>query len=126
MTEPLVQQSQLTGNVRLHLTVRPSVATATIVAHLFDVDPGRAKGKIITSAPFTLLNDREGEARAIDIQLQPADYRIAAGHQLALVIDTRNRLFGDATVDGSQVEFASPDGAASYLELPLADLPDAE
>ncbi len=100
--------------------------TATIVAHLFDVDPGRAKGKIITGAPYTLLNDREGEARAIDIQLQPADYRIAAGHQLALVIDTRDRLFGDATVDGSQVEFASPNGAASYLELPLADLPDAE
>ncbi|WP_261576430.1 CocE/NonD family hydrolase [Frankia gtarii] len=126
VTEPLVQSSQLTGNVRLHLTVRPSAATATIVTHLFDVDPGRAKGKIITSAPYTLLNEREGEARAIDVQLQPADYRIAAGHQLALVIDTKDRLFADATVDGGQVEIASPDGAASYLELPLADLPDAE
>jgi predicted acyl esterase len=126
VTEPLAGPSQLTGNVRLRITVRPSAATATLVTHLFDVAPGSGKAKIITSAPFTLLNEREGEARTIDVQLQPADYRIPAGHQLALVIDTRDRFFADATVPGSQLEISSPDGTASYLELPLADITSTE
>jgi putative CocE/NonD family hydrolase len=126
VTDPLAGPSQLTGNVRLRLTVRPSAPTATLVTHLFDLAPGSGKAKIITSAPFTLLNDREGEARTIDIQLQPADYRIPAGNQVALVIDTKDRFFADASVSGSQIEISSPEGVASYLELPLTDLTPTE
>ncbi|MCK9896189.1 CocE/NonD family hydrolase [Frankia sp. AgB32] len=122
VTEPLAAQSQLTGNIRLRITARPSAATATLVAHLFDISPGTGKAKIITNAPFTLLNDREGETRTVEIQLQPADYRIPASHQIALVIDTKDDFFADATVPGTQIEISSPEGSASYLELPLADM----
>jgi putative CocE/NonD family hydrolase len=127
LTEPLAQESQLTGDVRLRITVRPSAATATLVTHLFDVAPGSGRAKIITSAPFTILNEREGQARTIDVRLQPADYRIPAGHQIALVIDTIDRFFSpDATIAGSRIEISSPEGAAASLELPLSDVTNPE
>ncbi|WP_313949981.1 CocE/NonD family hydrolase C-terminal non-catalytic domain-containing protein, partial [Frankia casuarinae] len=79
--------------------------------------------KIITSAPFTLLNDREGETQTIDIHLQPADYRITPGHQIQLVVDTKDRFFGDATVTNSKIEISSTDGSSSYLNIPLDEIP---
>ncbi|KDA44584.1 CocE/NonD family hydrolase [Frankia sp. B2] len=122
-TEPLNAPSQITGTVSAHLTVTPSAKSATLVAHLFDVDPGTGKAKIITSAPFTLLNDREGETQTIDIHLQPADYRITPGHQIQLVVDTKDRFFGDATVTNSKIEISSTDGSSSYLNIPLDEIP---
>ncbi|WP_329103034.1 CocE/NonD family hydrolase [Micromonospora sp. NBC_01699] len=118
---PLVKRQRIVGTTRLRFTVTPSAESATLVVHLFDLNPGNGRALIITSAPFTFLNDGAGRTRTVDVQLQPAHYVIGAGHQLQLVIDSKDLLFGDATVDGSTVEISSPDGDESCLDIPIGD-----
>jgi predicted acyl esterase len=117
-TQPFTTAQQITGSLALHLVVTPSAPTATLVAYLFDLDPGTGIARIITSAPYTLLDEGPNRTRTIDIPLQPADYRVAAGHRLQLVVDTKDRFFTDVSVAGTKIKIATSSGGA-YLQVPI-------
>ncbi|WP_211349152.1 alpha/beta fold hydrolase [Micromonospora pisi] len=119
---PLARHQRIIGSTRLRFTVTPSAESVTLVAHLFDLNPANGRALIITSAPYTFLNDVPGETRTVEVELQPAHYVILAGHQLQLVVDSKDILFADATVDGSTIEISSPDGEESYLDIPIGDV----
>jgi len=117
-TPPFTTAQQITGSLSLHVVVTPAAPTATLVAYLFDLDPGTGTARIITSAPYTVRNAGPNQTRSIDIQLQPADYRVAAGHRLQLVVDTRDDFFTGASVAGTKIQISTAN-AGSYLQIPI-------
>lgn len=106
------------GIPRLHLTVRSTAPTTTLVAYLFDVDTDDS-ARIITHEPYTLPDLAPGQDRSIEWQLQAASYDIASGHRLMLVIGSEDALYSNANVDGSTTTISSVLGNASRLEVPL-------
>ncbi|MEU3465470.1 alpha/beta fold hydrolase [Streptomyces sp. NPDC006733] len=109
---------RIRGIPRLHLTVRSSASSATLVAYLFHIDPDDT-ARIITHEPYTLDALTPGQDTAINWPLQAAAYDLPAGHRLALVVNSTDQLYSHATVEGSTTSISSPDGDPSYLELPL-------
>ncbi|MEU2658845.1 CocE/NonD family hydrolase C-terminal non-catalytic domain-containing protein [Streptomyces sp. NPDC007325] len=123
-TEPLAAADggpvgrRVRGVPRLRLTVRSTVTSACLIAHLFDVaEDGTAR--IITHEPLNAYDLTADQDTTVAWSLQAAAYDIPAGHRLMLVIDSKDPLYGDASVTWTQTEVGSPPGAASYLELPL-------
>lgn len=108
---------QITGPLTLHLTVTPASKSALIVAYLFDLDPKTGIARIITSAPYTLGD--AGASQAIDIALHPADYRIEAGHQIQLVVDSMDAMFFDSYKGQPSKITVSTASGGSYLNLPI-------
>ncbi|GAA1223079.1 CocE/NonD family hydrolase [Kitasatospora nipponensis] len=119
-TAPLEQPMRVQGDLELRVTVKPRAMDATIVAYLLDRDPATGKAAIITNAPYTLTNQQAGQATTVTFSLQPAHYVLARGRQLQLVIDTHDQFFADANSTPTTIEFSSPQGAESYLDIPLA------
>lgn len=110
---------QITGPLPLHLTVTPADKGSLLVAHLFDLDPKTGIARIITSAPYTLA---KAGPQIIDIALHPADYRVAAGHQLQLVVDSKDPMFDPILIPRagkpSKIGISTANGD-SYLDLPI-------
>lgn len=119
-TPPFTTEQRITGSLTLHVTVTPSASTATLVAHLFELDPKTGQARIITSAPFTLTSVEPNQTRPVIIPLQPTDYRVRPGHQLQLVVDTKDPLYTDRSVPGTKIQISTRDGG-SYLELPIRE-----
>ncbi|MFB7513552.1 CocE/NonD family hydrolase [Streptomyces sp. NPDC056144] len=117
--EPLTETAKVRGIPRLRLTFQPSAAKATFVAYLFDA-AADGNASIVTHAPFTVRGAAPGEPVVADIALQAAGYDVPAGHRLILVVDTQDPFYGDANEAGGKLTFSSPEGAPSYLDLPLA------
>lgn len=117
-TQPFATAQQITGSLTLHVVVTPAAPTATLVAYLFDLDPATGMARIITNAPYTLRNTAPNQTRTIDIPLQPADYRVAAGHRVQLVVDTRDPFFTDLSVAGTKIQIATSSGGC-YLQIPI-------
>jgi predicted acyl esterase len=99
------------GIPRVHLTVRPSAATGTVVAYLYDVDL-LGTGRLITHAPYTWLS---GGTQAIDLALPATAWNVPAGHRLALVLDTEDPLYFDANPSGSGITVTG----SSWVDIPL-------
>ncbi|MCZ0982705.1 hypothetical protein O1L60_37685 [Streptomyces diastatochromogenes] len=106
------------GVPRLRLTVRSTAASASLVAHLFDVAEDDT-ARIITHEPLNVYGLTPEEDRTVTWRLQAAAYDIPAGHRLMLVVDSKDPLYGDASVTWTQTVVTSPEGAPSFLELPL-------
>lgn len=87
-----------------------------MVAHLFDLDPKTGIARIITSAPYKLGN--AGTTQIIDIALHPTDYRVEAGHQLQLIVDSKDPMFFDVYDKPSKITISTVNGG-SYLDLPI-------
>jgi predicted acyl esterase len=119
---PLTDPMRVQGELELRVTVKPQAAEATIVAYLLDCDPKTGSAKIITSAPYTLVNAKAGEARTVSFPLQPAHYVLDKGRQLQLIIDSHDKFFADANEVGKSIEISSPQGSESYLDIPLHPL----
>lgn len=106
------------GVPRLRLSVRSTVTTACLVAHLFDVaEDGTAR--IVTHEPLNAYDLTPDRDTTVTWRLQAAAYDVPAGHRLMLVVDSKDPLYGDASVTWTQTEIGSPPEAASFLELPL-------
>ncbi|MFF8375521.1 alpha/beta fold hydrolase [Streptomyces sp. NPDC015661] len=106
------------GIPRLRLTVRSTAASACLIAHLFDVaEDGTAR--IITHEPLNVYGLTPDQDRTVTWRLQAAAYDIAAGHRLMLVVDSKDPLYGDASVTWTQTVISSPEGAPAFLEVPL-------
>lgn len=123
-TEPLAGDAdgqvarRVRGVPRVHLTVRSSADAATLVAYLFDVAPD-ATARIVTHEPYTLTGLTPDQDVTVGWELQAAGYDLPAGHRLALVVNSRDRLYSSASVEGSTTTISSPDADPSYLDLPL-------
>ncbi|MFD9030697.1 CocE/NonD family hydrolase C-terminal non-catalytic domain-containing protein [Streptomyces sp. NPDC059567] len=117
-TEPLTEGRRVRGIPRLRLTARSTARSASLFAHLFDVAPDDT-ARIITHEPFNLYGLTPDQETAVEWPLQAAAYDIAAGHRLMLVIDSKDPLYGDASVAWTQTVIGSPEGDPSILDLPL-------
>ncbi|MFF0428232.1 CocE/NonD family hydrolase [Streptomyces sp. NPDC004520] len=109
---------RIRGVPKLRLTVRSTAASASLVAHLFDVAEDDT-ARIVTHEPLNVYGLTPEEDRTVTWRLQAAAYDIAAGHRLMLVVDSKDPLYGDASVTWTQTVVTSPEGAPAFLELPL-------
>jgi predicted acyl esterase len=96
-----------------HLRLRARQQSAgTVVAYLYDVD-ALGTGRLVTHAPRTWTG--AGDAVDLDLDLPATSYDVAAGHRLALVVDTVDPLYADAGRLGAPLTFAGP----SWLDIPV-------
>ncbi|MFE2247911.1 CocE/NonD family hydrolase [Streptomyces lavendulae] len=121
---PLERPRRVQGDLEVRVTLTPQQANAMIVAYLMDCDPATGKAAIITHAPYTLTDAEPGRATTVTFALQPAHYALAAGRRLQLVIDTHDPFFAPAntTTQVSTIDIGSPQGAESYIDIPLGTL----
>lgn len=117
-TEPFAEPRRVRGVPTLRLTARSTATSASLFAHLFDVAEDDT-ARIITHEPFNLHGLTPDQETAVEWELQAAAYDIPAGHRLMLVIDSKDPLYGDASVAWTQTVVSSPVGDPAHLELPL-------
>ncbi|MGE7437295.1 CocE/NonD family hydrolase [Kitasatospora sp. NPDC001175] len=117
-SEPYSEVQRIRGAARLHTTVTASAPEGTAFAYLYDVD-ALGIGKLISHAPQSWSGQQPGRAFALDVQLFATAYDLPAGHRLALVLDTKDPLYGGHTPLGSSVSFDSSATDPTELALPL-------
>lgn len=105
------------GTPRLHLTLSPSAGSVTVFGYLYDVDAG-GLARLITHEPRT-LNVPPGAATSVDLRLQTIDWRVPAGHRLAVVLDTVDPRYRSVSRIGTSLAISSPATNPSYLDLPM-------
>ncbi|WP_306330065.1 CocE/NonD family hydrolase [Streptomyces venezuelae] len=124
-TEPLVSPDgeaapgrRVRGIPRLRLTVRSTATSASLYAHLLDVAEDDT-ARIISHEPLNVYGLTPDQDTTVSWNLQAAAYDIPSGHRLMLVVDSKDPLYGDASVTWTQTVLSSPEGEPSFLELPL-------
>ncbi|MFI9048432.1 CocE/NonD family hydrolase [Streptomyces sp. NPDC053427] len=115
---PTAAAQHLRGAARLHTQVTASAARGTVIAYLYDVN-ALGVGKLISHGPQSWSGKQPGRAFPLDVSLFAAAYDLPAGHRLALVVDTKDPLYGGSTPRGSGVAFGSTSADPSALVLPL-------
>ncbi|MEV0029780.1 CocE/NonD family hydrolase [Nocardia sp. NPDC050793] len=118
-TEPFSEPRRIAGAPEVQVTVTPSGKTVTIIAYLFDHNPFTGQMRIITHAAVTVQNREVGHPTPVNVRLQATDYRIPARHKLTMIIDTKDHLYGDETIDGSTVTLSAEHGPA-YVDVPIS------
>ncbi|MDV9192381.1 CocE/NonD family hydrolase C-terminal non-catalytic domain-containing protein [Streptomyces sp. SR27] len=106
------------GIPRLRLTVRSTATSASLYAHLLDVAEDDT-ARIISHEPLNVYGLTPDQDTTVTWRLQAAAYDIPSGHRLMLVVDSKDPLYGDASVTWTQTVVGSPAGEPSFLELPL-------
>lgn len=109
---------RLRGEPHMHLRVTCSAASTTVIAYLYDVAPDGV-GTLLSWQPDTLLHVAPSVAQDVDITLGPVVHDVPTGHHVALVVDTVDPLYRDATRPGSTVAFSATAADESYVDLPL-------
>ncbi|WP_405008183.1 hypothetical protein OHV13_32505 [Kitasatospora purpeofusca] len=118
-TEALAGGRRIRGSAGIRLAVSVEAGdAATLVAYLFDVAPD-GSARIITHEPFTATGLTAGTERTLDWKLQPAAYDLPDGHRLALVVNSRDKLYAFTGVPDSTTTITSPAQGEAVLELPL-------
>ena len=107
------------GSPKAHLTVKPSAASASLFAYLYDVD-ALGVGSLISHKPYTLRGATPGKAVPLDVRLEATSWEVPAGHHLVLVVDTVDPRYLGRSVLGSTVTFSSPAGDPSWISVPVA------
>lgn len=115
---PYAAAQQIRGSAKLHTTVTASASEGTVFGYLYDVN-ALGVGKLISHAPQSWSGRQPGQAFPLDVSLFATAYDLPAGHRLALVLDTKDPLYGGRTPLGSRVSFSSPADDPSELTLPL-------
>jgi putative CocE/NonD family hydrolase len=113
------QKTVVNGTPKLHVTVKPSAASTSLFAYLYDVD-ALGVGSLITHKPYTLRGATPGKAVAIDVQLEATSWEVPAGHHLVLIVDTVDPRYLGRSVVGSTVTFSSPAGDPAWFTVPVA------
>lgn len=124
-TEPLISPDgdeatarRVRGIPRVRLTVRSTATSASLYAHLLDVAEDDT-ARIISHEPLNVYGLTPEQDTTVTWKLQAAAYDIASGHRLMLVVDSKDPLYGDASVTWTQTVVGSPEDEPSFLELPL-------
>ncbi|MFG3227720.1 CocE/NonD family hydrolase [Kitasatospora sp. NPDC048194] len=107
-SEPYGQGLRVRGAARVHTTVTSSAPQGTAIAYLYDVD-ALGVGRLVTHAPQSWTGRPAGQPFPLDVTLFPTAYDLPAGHRLALVLGTRDDLYGAETPPGSTVTFGPAD-----------------
>ncbi|MEV6270622.1 CocE/NonD family hydrolase [Kribbella sp. NPDC051936] len=107
------------GSPKAHLTVKPSAASTSLFAYLYDVD-ALGVGSLISHKPYTLRGATPGKAVPLDVRLEATSWEVPAGHHLVLVVDTVDPRYLGRSVLGSTVTFSSPAGDPSWISIPVA------
>ncbi|MFG1905112.1 CocE/NonD family hydrolase [Kribbella sp. NPDC048928] len=113
------QKTVVNGAPKLHVTVKPSAASTSLFAYLYDVD-ALGVGSLITHKPYTLRGATPGRAVPIDVQLEATSWEVPAGHHLVLIVDTVDPRYLGRSVVGSTVTFSSPAGDPAWVSVPVA------
>jgi putative CocE/NonD family hydrolase len=114
---PYSDVQRIRGTVRFHTTVTSSAPKGTVFAYLYDVN-ALGVGKLISHAPQS-WSAPAGQAVPLDLSLFATAYDLPAGHRLALVLDTKDPMYGSDTALGSRLSFSSPANDPSQLTVPL-------
>ncbi|MFD0277371.1 CocE/NonD family hydrolase [Kitasatospora sp. NPDC127111] len=117
-SSPYPQGLSVRGAARVHTTVTASAAQGTVVAYLYDVN-ALGVGRLISHAPQSWSGRTPGQPFPLDVTLFATAYDLPAGHRLALVLGTRDALYGGLTPSGSTVTFGSTAADPSALDLPV-------
>ncbi|MGK4578854.1 CocE/NonD family hydrolase [Kitasatospora sp. HPMI-4] len=117
-SDPYPEAQHIRGAARLHTSITASAPQGTAFAYLYDVD-ALGVGKLISHAPQSWSGEQPGKAFPLDVQLFATAYDLPAGHRLALVMDTKDPLYGGLTPLGSGVSFGSSATDPAELVLPL-------
>ena len=84
-TEPLAEDWELTGQARVALQVRPSVASLQYTASLCDVSPD-GRSRLVTLGWSPDPGSTANALRSVEIPLRPAAYRFRRGQRIRLAI----------------------------------------
>ncbi|GAB3566542.1 CocE/NonD family hydrolase [Amycolatopsis endophytica] len=114
--EPGEAPVEIRGSMHAHLTVVPPGATGTAVAYVYDVDPFGV-GSLINYLPYSWKNATPGQPLAADFHFAPTAYTVAAGHHLALVVDSKDPLFLDWNSGDGRLGFASTTADPAWLDV---------
>ncbi|NIK60817.1 alpha/beta fold hydrolase [Kribbella shirazensis] len=114
----LGQAAVVSGAPEVHVTVKPSAASTSLFAYLYDVD-ALGVGSLISHKPYTLRGATPGKAVAVDLRMEATSWEVPAGHRLVLVIDTVDPRYLGRSVVGSTVTFSSPAGDPSWISVPM-------
>lgn len=106
------------GAARVHTTVTASAPQGTVVAYLYDVN-ALGVGRLVSHAPQSWSGRPPGQPFPLDVTLFDTAYDLPAGHRLALVLGTRDALYGGRTPSGTTVTFGSSPADPSELALPV-------
>ncbi|MEY9213432.1 CocE/NonD family hydrolase [Thermobifida halotolerans] len=109
----------VSGTPRVRLTLTPNRADASLFVYLYAVDSS-GTGSLLTHKPYTLRGAAPGEARTVEIALEPVVWRVPAGHRLALVVDGQDLRYGSENRAGGTVTVSSSADAPSWLRVPTA------
>ncbi|MFJ9413594.1 CocE/NonD family hydrolase [Streptomyces sp. NPDC101227] len=115
---PAAAAQHLRGAARLHTQVTASAPQGTAFAYLYDVN-ALGVGKLISHGPQSWSGKKPGRAFPLDVPLFTTAYDLPAGHRMALVVDTKDPLYGGRTPRGSEVSFGSTPADPAELALPL-------
>ncbi|WDE14111.1 alpha/beta fold hydrolase [Thalassomonas haliotis] len=114
----LTREMKLRGIPKIHLQLTPSKSQALLVAYLYDVD-WTGTGRLISHAPYTLLNAIPGQPLSLDLEMVATAYDVPAGHYLSLVIDTSDLLYSPAGNELYHLEINYRDNENNTLSLPV-------
>ena len=114
--QPTASELAVRGNASVQLTVSQSAPTTTLFGYLYDV-AGDGMATLMSCGALTPADAATGQARTVDLTLQPMDWTVTAGHHLTLAIGTvdANRYLGQG--GHGTVSFSSPSGDSSALRI---------
>jgi predicted acyl esterase len=117
-TAPLGTATTLAGLPSLRVALTPSASRATVVSYLYDVD-ATGLATLLSWQPWTAKNLTAGQPVTADLRLQPILHTVAAGHRIALVLDSTEGRFRSETASGETVTVSGTAAGSAYLDLPL-------
>ncbi|WP_281561319.1 alpha/beta fold hydrolase [Thalassomonas sp. RHCl1] len=116
----LTREMKLRGIPKIKLQLTPSKSEALLVAYLYDVD-WTGTGRLISHAPYTLLNAVPGQTTSLDLEMVATAYDVPAGHYLSLVIDTSDLLYSSPGSGLYHLDINYRDNENNTLSLPIKD-----
>ncbi|MFD4742606.1 CocE/NonD family hydrolase [Streptomyces virginiae] len=105
---PLASPWALRGSPRVRTRVTSTADRGTFVAHLYDVD-ALGVARLISHAPYTFTGVAPGTPVEVDMVLPAAAWDVAAGHRLALVVDSGDHRYTGVGPLGSSMTFSAHD-----------------
>ena len=107
---------KLRGIPKLNIWITPSRAQAELVVYLYDVN-SLGIGTLITHGPVSLHSATPGKAIQLAMELSATAWNVAAGHKLAIAIDTYDPLYSVPTLSLYTVKFPLSSAKQSVLTL---------
>jgi putative CocE/NonD family hydrolase len=107
---------KLRGIPKLNIWITPSLAQAELVVYLYDVD-SLGIGTLITHGPVSLHSATPGKTVQLSMELSATAWDVAAGHRLAIAIDTCDPLYSVPTLSVYTVKFPFSSSKQSVLTV---------